>query len=83
MRVWKPDHVVAAHGTQQLRRTRQGVQQGRRHERRVQEEADAVAHAQPAQFLAQREQVVIVHPDQVVVAQQPASASANRRFTPR
>ncbi len=67
----KAHHVVCAHRPHQLRRTRQGVQQRRGHERRVQEEADPVERTKPAQFLGQREQVVVVDPDQIVFAQQP------------
>ena len=64
------DHVVGAQRAQQLVGARQGVQQRRRHEGRVQEEADAVAHAERAQRLAEGDQVIVVHPDQVVGPQQ-------------
>ena len=42
----------------------------RRRERRVQEEADALAHAQAAQLVGERNQVEVVRPDDVVAAQQ-------------
>ena len=63
----KTHNVECAHGTQQFRRARQCVQQRRRDERRVQEKADAVARPEPTQFFGQREQVVVMYPDQVVV----------------
>ena len=49
---------------------RQHLQQRRRHEWGVQEEPDAIAHTQQPQFLGQREQVIVVHPDQIVCPQQ-------------
>ena len=66
----KSDDVVGAQARQQLGRPRQRVENRRRHERRVQEEADAVGDTEGAQFGGQGNQVVVVHPDQVVRAQQ-------------
>ena len=42
----------------------------------VQKEAHPVPHPEPAQFLAERNQVVIVDPDQVVGLQQAGLAGA-------
>ena len=39
--------------------------------RDMQEEADALRHAQRAQTAAQRNQVIVVHPDQIIRTQQP------------
>jgi len=66
----KADDIEAAHGTQQVGRARQSVQDRRRHERRVQKEAEPIAHALTPQVLAKREQVVVVHPHQIVAVQQ-------------
>ncbi len=63
-------HVIGTHRKQQLRRARQCVKQGGGHKRRMQEESDAIAHPQAAQLLAQREQMIVVHPDHVIRAQQ-------------
>ena len=49
---------------------RQRGEQVRRRHRHVQEEADAAADAEFAQPLRERDQVVVVHPDDVVLAQQ-------------
>ena len=65
----KAEQVVGAHRLHQLIVPRQGdVDLGRR-ERDVQEEADPALDAEPAQLLPHRDQVVVVHPDQIVVAQ--------------
>ena len=79
----KAHDIERAHRAQQFGRSRQCVQQRRRHERRVQEEADAVAHAEPAQFLGQREQMVVMHPDQIVLAQQPGQRLRRTGGSPR
>ena len=66
----EPHQVVGAQRAKQFLGARQCLKQRRRDEGRVQEEADAVAHAQLPQRLGQRDQVIIVHPDQVVRPQQ-------------
>jgi hypothetical protein len=62
--------VEGTHCLQHFRRARQNVQQGRRNKRRMQKKSETVAHTQPAQFLGEREQVVIMHPNEVIRAQQ-------------
>ena len=63
------EQVVRAHRLDQLVVPRQGDVDFGCGEWDMQEEADPALHAEPAQLLAHRDQVVVVHPDQVVVAQ--------------
>ncbi|MCY1420490.1 hypothetical protein D9M71_361120 [compost metagenome] len=68
------DQVVFGEGPDQLGMVGQGGQDvGRRH-RDVQEEADAVGVAAGAQGLGEGDQVVVVHPEDVVRLQQRAQA---------
>ncbi len=64
------DNVAGAQAGQQFGGPGHGVEDRRRHERRVQEKADAVGDAQGAQFGGQGDQVVVMHPDRVVRPQQ-------------
>ena len=60
------DQVVVAEGLQQFVVRRDGGEDFRRGKRDVQEEADAVADAQLATGFGERDQVVVVYPDDVV-----------------
>ena len=64
------DQVVGEQRPDQPVVPRNGREDQRRRQRNVQEEADPVSAAQRAQLRGQRDQVVVVHPDDVVVAQQ-------------
>jgi hypothetical protein len=66
------DEVVVEHGLHQLAVTGQGDEDLVRGPRHMQEEADPVLHPQLAQLTGQRDQVIVVHPDQVVLADQRA-----------
>ena len=79
----EPYHIVLAQRIQQLCCPGQRLQDCGRHERRVKEEANAIVHAQRTQFQAEREQVVVVYPNDVVGVQQRTSAAAKRRLTAR
>ena len=65
------DEVVGEQRADQRLVLRQRREDLGRRERRVQEEADALPHAAPAQFLGERDQVEVVHPHQVAGAEQP------------
>ncbi len=60
------DQIVAEQRFHQLAMTWQGRQHTARRPRDMQEEADAVFHPAPTQFAAKRDQVIILHPDDVV-----------------
>ena len=76
------DHVVARQVAQQLGVGRQHAQHLDVGKRNVQEEAERPLHAELAQPAAERNQVIVVHPDQVVAAASSgASFCANVRFT--
>lgn len=60
------DDVVRAHELHQLFMRRHGPQHLGRREGNVQEEADRVLHAELAQAVRERQQVIVVHPDDVV-----------------
>ena len=61
----KADDIVGAHHAQQGLGGRQHGKQACRHEGHMQKEADTVFHAKRAQGHAERDQMIIMHPDQV------------------
>ena len=68
------DQVVIREAAEDLFMHRQRLQDVRRGARRVQEKADAVAVTARAQFPAEKHQMVVVHPDDVVLADKRAQA---------
>ena len=66
----KADEVVRQQRAQQLREWRQCTQHLEMRERDVQEEADRLACALRAQLLRQRNEVIVVHPDQITGCEQ-------------
>ena len=66
----KADDIERAHGPQQFSGARQHMQQRRRNKWGMQEKPNAIAHTQQPEFLGQQEQVIVVHPDQIVFTQQ-------------
>ena len=62
----KPDEIVGAQPFGDVVVVRQHAQQFGGRERRVQEEADRLRRIQPAQFLAERDQMVVMDPDEIL-----------------
>ena len=62
----KPDEIVGAQPFGDVVVVGQHAQQFGGRERRVQEEADRLHRVQPAQFLAERDQMVVVDPDEIL-----------------
>ncbi len=69
------DQVVGQHRLDQLAMMRHALDDGSRRPRRVEEEADRLAHAEVAQLRAERQEVIVLHPERgvgLVEAQQRA-----------
>ena len=66
------DQIIGRERAHQRRVVGQGQQHLPGRKRRVQEKADRLAHAELAQRGAERDQLIVVHPDRVAVAQQRA-----------
>ena len=73
------DKVEGGEATHELFVHRQGSQELPWRQRCVQKEAQPVPNSQPAQFLAERNQVVVVDPDQVVRPQQAGQPAGEPR----
>ncbi|MNU89778.1 hypothetical protein D3C71_796280 [compost metagenome] len=76
------DQIVGIQAGEQAQVVRHGLQQVGRGHRHVQEEADPAADATLAQQRGQRDQVVIVDPDDVVFAQQRGQLFGEQRVDP-
>jgi hypothetical protein len=74
----KADHVVVAHEVHQFLVRRHGAQHLGHGKRNMQEKADGVGHTQIAQAASERQQVIVVHPDDVVRANHRDEASRKR-----
>jgi hypothetical protein len=62
----KADDIARTQSVEQFLSARQGTKERRRHKRGVEEKSDALLHAEGAQFMANGEQLIVMHPDQVV-----------------
>ena len=65
----KTDQIVSAQRFDQVAMVRQHAQQFGGRKRGMQEKADGLAVVQAAQFAAERDQVIVVDPDQVLAGQ--------------
>ena len=68
------DQIVIGQPAEDLPVMRQGLQNVRRRAGNVQEKADRIAMAARAQLASERHQMIVVHPDDVVLVEQRAQA---------
>jgi hypothetical protein len=73
------DDVVLQHRLEQVAVAGQRAQHVVRREGRVQEESDRLARAEATQLRAERDQVIVVHPDHVVGLEQRQQPARERR----
>ena len=64
------DDIIGQHHSQKLFGRRHNREDAGRHERHMQEEADTVLDAERAQSFGERDQMIIMHPDEIVRLQQ-------------
>jgi hypothetical protein len=73
------DRIVRRQSAQHFVALRQALEQRWRREGHMEKEADRVANARIAQGLAERKQVIVVHPDRVISPQQRHQRFGERR----
>ena len=76
----KPDEIIGGEAAHDGVVVGQGAEQLRRRKGRVQEEAERRRHAEPAQLGAQGDEMVVMHPDQIVALQHRRELSREARI---